>query len=61
MMTRNRPLTVSPYLPAAGALAALLFFVLVTFLPALRTVRHGFPTYYVAARLVWEGRWSPQV
>jgi hypothetical protein len=49
------------YLPAAAALAALLFFVYVTFLPALRTVRHGFPTYYVAARLVWEGRWSPLV
>jgi hypothetical protein len=31
------------------------------FVPALRTLRHGFPTYYVAARLMWEGRWTPQV
>ncbi len=24
-------------------------------------MRHGFPTYYVSARLIWEGRWTPQV
>lgn len=42
-------------------LASFIFFLLATFLPALSTLRHGFPTYYVAARLVWEGRWSPQV
>jgi hypothetical protein len=40
---------------------AALFFLASTFLPSLRHVRHGFPTYYVAARLVLEGRFTPQV
>ena len=40
---------------------ALLFFLVTTFLPALTNVRHGFPTYYVSARLVLEGRWTPDV
>src|SRR5688572_10899379 len=43
--------------PAVAALCFLLF----TFLPSLTTLRHGFPTYYVSARLIWVGRWSPLV
>src|SRR5688500_6389160 len=48
-------------LSAAAATAAFVAFILFTFLPALTTLRHGFPTYYVAARLVLEGRWTPQI
>jgi hypothetical protein len=42
-------------------LLAGLFFFLATFVPALTHLRHGFPTYYVAARLVAEGQWTPRV
>ncbi len=40
---------------------ALLALLLTCFWPALRTLRHGFPTYYVSARLILEGRWTAQV
>ncbi len=48
---------------AVYALPALagVWFLVVTFIPALQNFRHGFPTYYVSARLLWEGRWTPQV
>lgn len=32
-----------------------------TFEPSLRSVTHGFPVYYVSARLLVEGRWTPAV
>lgn len=48
-------------LPWLLAVSAVFFFLVVAFLPALTNFRHGFPTYYVSARLVWEGRWSPRV
>src|SRR5687768_12350676 len=48
-------------LPLLVVAAAFVFFLLVTFFPALTNLRHGFPTYYVSARLVWEGRFGPQV
>lgn len=32
-----------------------------TFEPSLRNVTHGFPVYYVSARLIVEGRWGPHV
>lgn len=40
---------------------AIAFFLYITFLPSLTTFRHGFPTYYVAARLLVEGRLAPEV
>ncbi len=43
-----------------AALAGLIFW-RETFEPALRGVTHGFPVYYVSARLIHEGRWSPNV
>lgn len=46
---------------AGGVLLAAAVFVWGCFVPALRSLRHGFPNYYVAARLVWEGRWTPRV
>ncbi len=47
-------------LVVVAALAAGVF-VWGCFAPALGTLRHGFPTYYVAARLMWEGRWTPKI
>ncbi len=45
---------------ALAALAGLNFW-RVTFEPSLRSVTHGFPVYYVSARLIVEGRWGPNV
>jgi len=45
----------------ALALAAGVAFWTHTFEPSLRSVTHGFPVYYVSARLIVEGRWTPAV
>lgn len=42
-------------------LVALAFFVVRVLAPALTSMTHSFPAYYVASRLVVEGRWSPQL
>lgn len=60
-MTITRLIAWRRVLPAALVVMAAIGFLFGVFFPALKTMRHGFPTYYVSARLIWEGRWTPQV
>ncbi len=45
---------------SALALAAFVFLSR-TFLPSLTAMTHSYPSYYLASRLVVQGRWTPQV
>ena len=62
-MARGRPSTSTIGFLAVVAMAALGGWILVTrtVLPALDTMRFGFPVYYTSSRLVVEGEWSPDV
>ena len=59
----RRPSTSTLGFLAVAALAVLGGWILVTrtVLPALDTMRFGFPVYYTSSRLVVDGEWSPDV